>query len=246
MIMRFFLSYLTFAFFLSLISISNYAQASNKFSHESEASIVASAGNSPFETYNFKTTNDYEWAQNEFIFGGHYQLGTIGDAQVEVARNWDFSGKVSRDIDKVLKGFLGGQVEGDRFAGYSERNNLDLGLVWKHIDNDKEKFRSELSFRQTTELTLLGEINKDTKVRIYSQYEDKINENVRYKLWVEYLPNFTTPNDYMLNFEPSIQVTLNNIFSLKLSYKGMYDNQPAVATRKYFDAFYSTSLIAKF
>ena len=242
---RFFLNTL-FVIFLSISGLMNFATAANKFSHESEASIVSSVGNSPFETYNFKTTNDYEWIKNEVVFGGHYQLGTIGDAQTEVARNWDISAKVSRDIDKVLKGFLGAQIEGDRFAGYTERNNLDIGFVWKHIDTDIEKFRSELSFRQTNELTLDGNINKDSKVRLYTQYEDKLNENVRYKFWVEYLPNFTTPNDYMLNFEPSMQVTLSSIFSLKLSYKGMYDNQPAISTRKYFDAFYSTSLIAKF
>ena len=220
--------------------------AVNQLSHESEVSIVASSGNSPFETYNFKTTNDYEWTQYEINFGGHYQLGTVGDTQTEVARNWDVAGNFTKNIDKVLKGLIGAQIEGDRFAGYSERNNLDLGFVWKHINTDIVKFRSELSFRQTVEVPLEGSINKDSKMRLFLQYEDKLNENVRYKVWVEYLPNFTTPDDYMLNFEPSLQVTLSSIFSLKLSYKGMYDNRPAISTRKYLDAFYSTSLIAKF
>jgi putative salt-induced outer membrane protein len=219
----------------------------NRFAHESEASIVAATGNSPFETYNLKSTNNYEMKRQEIVFGGHYQLGTIGDDKIEIARNWDVNAKYARTIDKVLEGFLGGQVEGDEFAGYSERNNIDLGFVWKHVNTDDRKFRSELSYRHTVEVVIDGQgINEDNKLRLYSLFEDKVNANVRFKFWLEYIPNLTTPEDYMVNFEPSMQVTLSKILSLKLSYKGMYDNLPAIAERRYFDAFYSTSLIAKF
>lgn len=227
---------------LCVNSISSFA----KFSHESEASLISSTGNSPFETYNLKTTNNYEIFKQEFIFGGHYQLGTIDTSKIEIARNWDFNVKAARNIDKVVEGFFGAVVEGDRFAGFSERNNIDIGLVWKHINTDEKKFRSELGYRQTVETPVGGSARKDSKLRIYSQYEDKFNENVLYKFWIELLPNFTTPKDYMITFEPSIQVTLTKIFSLKVSYKGAYDNMPAVDTRINYDALYSTSLIAKF
>lgn len=215
-------------------------------SHESEASIIASQGNSPFETYNLKTTNNYELFDQEFIFGGHYQLGTINSSKIEIARNWDINLKASRVIDSTLEGFFGAVVEGDIFAGFSERNNIDLGLVWKHLNSDQTKFRSELGYRQTVETPVGGPSRKDSKIRLYSLYEDKLNENVRYKFWFELLPNLTTPDDYMITFEPSLQVTLTRIFSLKVSYKGIYDNMPAIDSRLNFDSLYSTSLIAKF
>lgn len=229
---------------LCVNSFNSYAL--NKFSHESEASIISSVGNSPFETYDLKTTNNYEIFDQEFIFGGHYQLGNFGNDKVVIARNWDFNIKGSRVIDQVVEGFFGAVVEGDEFAGYSERNNIDIGLVWKHINTDQTKFRSELGYRQTVETPLEKPARKDSKIRIYSLYEDKFNENVRYKLWFELLPNFTTPNDYMVTIEPSVQVTLTRIFSLKVTYKGMYDNMPAISSRVNYDSLYSTSLIAKF
>lgn len=233
-------------FLLCIISFHCHAISLGKLSHESEASIISSAGNTPFETYDLKTTNNYEIFNQEFILGGHYQLGTFGDDKTVIARNWDFNVKASRVLDKVLEGFFGAVIEGDEFAGFSERNNIDVGLVWKHINTDITKFRSEIGYRQTIETPIKGDVRKDSKLRIYSLYEDKLNNDVRYKLWFELLPNFTTPRDYMVTFEPSLQVTLTRIFSLKVTYKGMYDNMPAISSRVNYDSLYSTSLIAKF
>jgi len=234
-----------------LILLSFIAQslfAFEDFTHESEAAVNGSQGNSPYDAYNFFTRNKFKIdTQHEATIGGHYALSTINDEQFEIARNWDINGKYLVAISKKTYGFIGAAVEGDEFAGYSERNNVDLGAEYKFINTDKYKMIFQYGLRQTVEVPIDGSgADKDQKARFYSRIDDVINANSDYAFWLEYIPNFSTPKDYMINFEPSYRISLSKIFSLKLSYRGVYDNEPAIASRRYFDSFYRTSLLAKF
>jgi putative salt-induced outer membrane protein YdiY len=231
-----------------LITLASNLFAYDDFTHESEASINGSQGNSPYDAYNFFTRNKLKIdSQHEAVLAGHYSLSTINDEQFEIARNWDINGKYLVALSKKLYAFLGFVVEGDEFAGYSERNNIDLGAEHKFIYTDKYKMIFQYGLRQTVEVPIDGRgADKDQKARFYSRIDNEINSTSDYAFWIEYIPNFSTPEDYMINFEPSYRISLTRIFSLKLSYKGVYDNEPAIASRRYFDSFYRTSLLAKF
>jgi putative salt-induced outer membrane protein YdiY len=235
--------------FLILFSLSfSPLYAIEDFTHESEFSSVASRGNSPYESYLTKTSNRIIIDRmHDVTFGGHYAYGSINDEQLEIARNWDFNAKYLAAISEKTYGFFGGVVEGDEFAGYSERNNIDLGLSTKYIYTDDFKLYVEYGYRQTVEVPIdNSETRKDQKLRFYGKIDEKISENASYTFWLEYIPNLTTPEDYMINLEPALRVTITKIFSLKVAYKAMYDNMPAIETRKYLDETYTTSLLAKF
>jgi putative salt-induced outer membrane protein YdiY len=231
-----------------LMIFSSSSFAFENFTHESEASILASKGNSPFAIYNLITRNNFKIdSQHEATLGGHYKLSTINDEEFEIARNWDINAKYLVAISKKTYAFLGGTIEGDEFAGYSERSNIDVGAEYKFINTDDYKMIFQYGLRQTVEVpTDSSGANKDHKARLYTRIDDVINSNSDYAFWIEYIPNFTTPDDYMINFEPSYRISLSKVFSLKLSYKGIYDNVPAIESRKYFDSYYTTSLLARF
>jgi putative salt-induced outer membrane protein YdiY len=218
------------------------------FTHESEFSSIRSRGNTPYETYLTKVSNKLVIDKmHDVTFGGHYSYGSIGDNEVEIARNWDINAKYLSAISVKTYAFLGAVVEGNEFAGFSERNNIDLGFRTTFIENDDITLSTEYGYRQTVEVPTDGsKTNKDQKVRLYGKIDEKLTQSASYAFWVEYIPNFTRPEDYMINFEPSLRVAINNIFSLKVAYKGMYDNMPAIASRKYYDENYTTSLLAKF
>lgn len=236
---------LIFLQLLFVISLPSYGI--DNFTHESEFSSVTSRGNTPYETYNTKTNNRIIVdSKHDVTFGGHYTYGTINDEQLEIARNWDVNTKYLTAITNKTYAFLGLVVEGDEYAGFSERNNIDLGFNTKYIDRDDFKLYFDYGYRQTVEIPIEGETRKDQKLRFYGKLEDKLNESTSYGLWIEYIPNLTTPEDYMISFEPSLRVAINSILSLKVSYKGMYDNMPAIEQRKYYDEIYTTSLLAKF
>lgn len=234
-------------FLLLTMSFTVSAYTFESFTHESEFSSVTSRGNTPYETYNTKTSNRIVIdSMHDVTFGGHYTYGSINDQQFEIARNWDVNGKYLSAISKKTYGFLGVVVEGDEFAGFSERNNIDLGFNTKYIDRDDFKIYFEYGYRQTVEVPIEGETRKDQKLRAYGKIEDELTENTSYGFWLEYIPNLTTPEDYMISLEPSFRVAINSILFLKVSYRGMYDNMPAIEQRRYLDEIYSTSLLAKF
>jgi putative salt-induced outer membrane protein YdiY len=232
-----------------LVVLSTTAMA--KLTNETGLSIITTGGNTETETYNLKTESKKTWEKEAVNFGGHYTLGTAGKDSVETVRNWDVFTKYTHSLTQKLGLFVGAQFEGNTFAGYKQRQNYDGGARYQLIDTDEKKFFTELGLRYTIEqtndsATENGIVRNDTKGNAYFEWEQVLNENVNYKFWVRYLPNFTRGEDFQINFEPSVNVTLSNTFSLNLAYTGRYDNELNPGAEEYLDWTYTTSLIAKF
>ncbi len=233
--------------------------ASVKFANESEVSVVQTSGNSVVETYNAKTLSKWEITKRTYSLGAHYTLGTSENVDevtgekknVESARNWDVNAKYEQKLTKALSGFLGIMFEGNEYTGIKQRENYDLG--GKHFITKTDKLNSfyELGVRYTVERTVVRDKDNEdvfnyTKGRFYYEIDHKKSETFSYKFWLEYLPNFTETEDYLINAEPSVAFVINSSFSLKTAYKIMYDNVPNIEGNKYTDTILSTSLIAKF
>ncbi|RYZ68929.1 MAG: DUF481 domain-containing protein, partial [Proteobacteria bacterium] len=67
-----------------------------------------------------------------------------------------------------------------------------------------------------------------------------------FRLWVEYLPSFNTPEDYRINFEPSFVSQLSGFLSLKIGYLVKYHNVVVAPATTTSDRLFTTSLVAKF
>ncbi len=213
-----------------------------QFSNESEVGIKVEGGNTETESYNAKTLNTYVRNANTFKLGGHYTYGT--SANVEDARNWDALIRYERSFNG-LGAYAASQIEGDEFKGIEERYNEDIGVLYKFINTDKETLSAEAGYRYTLQYNTNGTHDSEHKGRVYSAYNRKLNENVEAGVWVEYLPNFSDSEKWILSFEPYMSVVLSKELFLKLSYLGDYENKPTAAAKKY-DYTYMTSLIAKF
>lgn len=216
-----------------------------KFSNESEVSIVVNDGNSQLETYHLKSESSYDWKKNKVIFDGQYLYGE--SQNIRSAEEWSVLGRYERSLSERFALFLGELIESNRFAGYRRRFNTDLGTKISLSKNDYQTTSGEVGYRYTIEKKhprYLGE-TKSSKGRLYLETNWKVFKESKFKLWGEYIPNFTESKDYLLNFEASLGMALNHIFSLKLSYKWMYDNFPPEGKKKH-DTLYSTSLVASF
>jgi len=246
-------------FLLLLVPFIAMAQ-DKKWSNESELSIVQAGGNTSLETYNLKTESSLKKTKRVYSLGGHYTLGngevvdqtdSTKKVKEETARNWDAHARYEQILSETFDGFFGVMYEGNEFSGFKQRENYDLGGKYKlHTGDDFNSF-FELGFRYTTERALVRDVNNedtfnDYKGRLYYELNHAVHSGLSYKFWTEYVKNFTRSEDYLINFEPSMAFTINSSFSLKLAYKGMYDNQPATVGNKYLDWAYTTSLLAKF
>lgn len=220
--------------------------ASAKLTHESEVSTLTTGGNSNVETYLVKTNNQYEIDIRLLKFGGHYTYGEA--AETVSSRDWDgflrYEQMLKRDRLALAVGEI---VEGYQFQGIKARYNSDLGLKYYFIKKDLKNFFSEAGYRYTIEDRYQNiETLYEHKARFYTEYNQKVTETFQYRLWAEYVHNLTHGTDYLITYEASITAILTSVFSLKVSYKGIYDEVPAIEGNKNYDYTYTTSLVAKF
>ena len=138
-------------------------------------------------------------------------------------------------------------AESDPYAGYVQRDNSDLGAKYYLIKADNQNLFSEMGLRySTTQPTGPGGKIYDTFGRLYLEYAEKITATLSIKLWAEYLPNFRESEAYLVNYEPSANVMINEIFSLKVAYLVKYHNKTATPAEKKEDTTFTTALVAKF
>ena len=244
---------------LSILSLTLFAQdkEAKALSHESALSAVQTGGNAVSESYDFSTDTSYKPGTREYRLFGNYTLAYADDPEVEgidkeeTARNWKVGAEATQDLTEKVGATVGQSYEGNEFAGYKQRENSDLGLKYRFIRTDKIKSSFELGYRYTTEMrTTRDDDGKDVfsfnKANLYFTISQKLNEQVSYKFWIQYLPNFTEAEDYQINFEPSLTVKMSDILSLRVAYKGQYDNQLNPGVEERLDHTTTTALVAKF
>ncbi len=225
---------------LSTLSISSFAQ----FKSEDSASINVAGGNTDLKTYTFKSNNGYTVDKSTYKFLGSYHYGESDS--VRSAENWSLGLRYDYSFAALTGLYFGELIEADRFSGYDRRYNTDLGLTHYFYKSDSSTLLTEGGLRYTIEKQLdNSEDKKGFKGRLYVEATEVIKENVKGKFWVEYLPNFSESEDYLLNVEPSLIITLNKNFSMKTAYLWKYDNQPTLGKSKY-DYNYTLSLLANF
>ena len=248
------------AIFLTFLTFNSFAQEDNTpktFKHESSLSTVKTGGNAVSESYNFATDNEYKPGSREYRFYANYTLSYADDPEVEgidseeTARNWQVGTQLTQDLAKKLGGVLGLNYEGNEYAGYEQRENIDAGLKYEFVNTDKLKSSIDVGYRYTTEKRVLAD-DEGREVFYFSKGnsrlkgEQKLNTSVSYKVSAQYLPNFTESEDYQINFEPSLTVKMTDILSLRVAYKAQYDNQLNPGVTEYLDHTTTTAFVAKF
>ena len=227
------------AFMLFLIC--NLACA--QFSNESQLTIITNGGNTVQETWNAKTLNAYIKAKDTFKLGGHYTYGAASN-QLNT-RNWDVNARYERSLSNKWSAFSAVQREEDFFASLDYRWNYDVGGLYNFFQTSKHKFHVEGGYRRTLESDSASKKTNSSKIRLYSEYSREQSRNFFFKFWIEAIPSISVSEDWQLNIEPSLNLGMSKIFTLKVAYLHRYDNQPN-AGLKNNDYQYTTSLIARF
>tara|TARA_Y100000768_G_scaffold388408_1_gene384143 strand:+ start:17665 stop:18414 length:750 start_codon:yes stop_codon:yes gene_type:complete len=242
---------------LGLFTLISAQAEEKKFSNESSLSIVETGGNAVSEAYNLATDTSYKPGGRDYRFYGNYTLSYADDPKVqgiekeETARNWIVGAEVTQDLSKKLGLIVGQNVEGNEFTGFERRENSDIGLKYQFSKTDDLKASFEMGYRYTFEKRTTSDDDGDdefyfNKANIVGKIDQKLTETTRYSFMLQYLPNFTESEDYQINFEPALTVKMSTIFSLKVSYRGQYDNQLNPGVEEYLDHTTTTALVAKY
>ncbi len=227
--------------------IANFAFAeTSALSHESELAAVKVGGNTRSESYSAKQKTTYKMETHSFVGSARYlQTKTAG---VETAKQWEASLRYEKELGNNWGAFVQQGAEADFYSGYVQRDNSDIGGKYFFIKEDKMNVFSELGYRhsKTNSSRVDGDISYTNSGRAYVEYSQQLNESVSAKLWVEYLPNFKEADAYLVNYEPSVSVMMNQIFSLKLAYLVKFHNKTASENESKEDTTFTTALVAKF
>lgn len=229
---------------LSFATAAQAQEEKSPWQHESEVSLISVDGNTTSESYSAKQKTQYTFLDaNTLALTARY-LNTRANG-VETARSWDAAARYERAFSEFQSGYVGHGAESDVYNGYIQRDNTDIGAKHFFSKSDATTFFAELGYRYTKQLSTIGGVSYDNYGRLYTELAQKQNEAVSYKFWIEYLPNFTHNDAYLLNAEPSINVMLTKVFSLKTAYLVKYRNEIAPG-EKHADTTFTTSVVAKF
>lgn len=210
---------------------------------EAEAGAIVVSGNNDSESYNAKAKSTYVWDKNSVIGSGRYlKTDSLG---VESARNWEAGVRYERELNDYFSLFVGQKAESDVYNGYVQRDSTDAGVKYFLTKTDNITWTTEAGYRYQVTNPTAGEVAKDSMGRAYTEYNQKIRQDLSFKYWLEYLPNFSNTEAYLVNTEASLNVMLNATFSLKVAYLLQYQNElPAGA--KYTTSTTTMNLVAKF
>lgn len=244
---------------VALLVSSVVVAAEKNFKNESQAGIVVTGGNTNTEVFNLSTLSTWKTGEKSIVtFGGSYLEGSTEDLagnSVTTAKRWDGFARYDQVLNESWTLFIAQNIQSDKFSGFAQRYNTDLGARWTisksenfynfleagmryTIENNIDKTKADQGFED-------GQ-RKDTKARLFYELGGNFNESVSGRFWIEYVPNFTESDDYLITFEPSITASLSKTFALKLAFLGLYDNQVNIAGNKKFDYTYTTSVVASF
>ena len=232
-----------FCLFFFLVAAWVVPAEADKVSNESEGSVVVVGGNSVSQSYAAKQASAYEHNAHKCGLKGHYLMAKAGS--LVSAENWDVGLRYDYAFRADFGAFAGETVSGDRFRNIHLQYDSDIGLkytLWKATE--KSYGLAELGYRLTRYDYITTDDITTHFARAYFEVSAEINEKVSGKFWVEYLPSLQRSSKYLVNFEPSLNVVLTQIFSLKTGLLGNYDSQPKAP--KKFDYTYTLALIAKY
>ncbi|RYZ85117.1 MAG: DUF481 domain-containing protein [Proteobacteria bacterium] len=219
------------------------AWAEDGLKNESELGYVLTSGNTKVSTLTVKEKSAYTLGLNTIAFTGSYL--TSKNQGVTSAKNWNLGLRLERALSERFSIFIGQAVLGDRFQQIKQRYNSDLGGKYFIMKEDTLNWFAELGYRFTKENATVMSRNFHY-IRAYTEIEKKWNESVSTKYWIEYLPNFTESEDYLINTELSLNAMLNSVFSVKTGYLVRFDGQPAAGVPEKTDTVFTTALVAKF
>ncbi|MEK6556246.1 MAG: DUF481 domain-containing protein, partial [Bdellovibrionota bacterium] len=165
----------------------------------------------------------------------------------ETALKWDAGLRYERSLSERWSAFAGYLVESDRYAGYMQKHNTDLGGKYIIAKEEKYDILSEAGYRYVHQNFIVANDQHShyNGARVYLEGTYKFNDTNSGRLWAEYLPNFETTDDYQTNWEASVSSALSTMFSLKVAYLSKTDHDPVPGAEK-TDTTFTTALVAKF
>ncbi len=221
-----------------------------------EFSLISTTGNSEASTFGFKNTLERLWNNARLTVGlgglnaesdaiSRSAIGTpsrfeIRDTSVTstTAENYYLRARYDRDISERLYWFAGLGWEQNEFTGFSSRTTAIAGTGNRWWSTAKGHFYSDYGLTYTEQDDLI--LNPATEggsagLGLGWDFLYNFNASTSYTNVLTVDQNLDESDDSRADMMHSLSVSMTEKIALKLSYRLLYDNLPALQSVALFD-----------
>ena len=196
------------------------------------------SGNSDTLGLNLAIGSEKKTERHEFALGA---MGSYGETDSETSTE---TGSLFFNYKRMLGSsyiFSDSELFHDKIALIQYRFTTALG--WGHyvVDNDRTKLGLEVGaayiredFEDPPEEDLVDQLDAENTValRVAQTFEHQLSETA--KIWqsLEYLPEFSDFDNYLLNATTGIEAAINSTLSLRFSIENRYNSQPPYGSKR--------------
>lgn len=226
-----------------LLLLSAPALAGEGPSSETSLGVAVTTGNSRSSTIHVSQLSGQEWGRNRMRASARYLRSSQDD--LESAKSWGLGLRYDRRLEDRLVLFAAQMLESDRFAAYLQRYNTDLGAGILIYQWDQITWNGEGGYRYMFENRLDQSQFDYHSLRMASEVLASFNPRVTGRFWLEFLPNLTDAENWLLNADASLISSMSERLSLRLGYGIRFDHQPNPGANQTTDTVFTTSLVAQ-
>lgn len=193
-----------------------------------------------------------------FAAANYGRAGAPGKEVATTAENIQGRARYDRFITTDFALFLGVQARRDRFAGLDLRTQIDPGIAYYFLNQEKLLLWTELGYdllhdvrrndaravvdKAGVQTDYLPKTRTNHSGRLFLGYTNKLNEAVTVTMGVEYLQALTDVKLYRINGDLSISSKLGKNFALATAFSARYD-RGALPGKEKLDTITTVNLV---
>lgn len=220
--------------FVATVCILPIARASDapakNWKNETQLSFLSARGNSQSRTLG--AGEKFNWAEEKNGFDLWADALNVESDNQRTSEQYDAGEKVERKLAGRNYVFQRGLWESNRFAGFTARYDVSLGLGRGMVKTATNDLFIELGGGYINEQRVNAPRNDFGSGRVYAKYVRTLSPASHFSQDGEYLHNFAAPNGYRINTESALTAGLSTHLALKASYTWKHVHEPPAGFKR--------------
>jgi putative salt-induced outer membrane protein YdiY len=200
------------------------------------AGAIISSGNTETQNYNLSFDASRRAEQDRLTFGAGYYFGRQTDQDTgdksTTTDNWFLTTKYDYFLNEKLYAYGNARIERDRIAELDLRFTPGAGLGYQWVESPDFNLNTEAGLSWVYEDYTSGGTDEHFAARLAYHVDKAINEKVKAFHNLEYLPSLERADDFNVNADAGVRVSLTEKMFGEAKVEWKYDATPAPGAEK--------------
>lgn len=197
------------------------------------AGLNLTSGNSDTMAINASVNAEKSGDVHEIRLGaeGNFGESTVNEIDETTTQNAKAVAVYKRKFDEIFL-YSDNSIFHDKMTDIDSLLILSIGVGRRLLENDNTKLDLELGAAYINEELANDPGDDSIAARVAFRHDQKLSDNSKFWLDAEYMPNFEDFEDYLLNSEAGLEVSINSSLSLRIVLQDRYDSTVPVDIEK--------------